>query len=314
MVAAIHQRREQIMALAYKQRYVSVRHLAEQIGASQATIRRDIHILAAQGQLELTHGGATLIRNSDYSFNSKSMRNIEAKKQIARMASGLVQDGDQIFLDSGTTCFAMTEHLRVKRALSVIVNSIRIAQELRAAGLNILILGGQFRPEPCRSTLRHIVISRVGSTTPLVTCISSQIAPTANIADSGGLMIAENSSTPNMPRFVIVKIPWPIPSSLPLRAFSISSLLRWASDFSVILSASSKTGTVSPSSVPTAIPMFTEGDSTISSSQYCPRKAGCLATALAQAIVTKSLTEHLNCCLVCWYTSYNDCALTVAFI
>jgi len=147
MVAAIHQRREQIMALAYKQRYVSVRHLAEQIGASQATIRRDIHTLAAQGQLELTHGGATLIRNSDYSFNSKSMRNIEAKKQIARMASGLVQDGDQIFLDSGTTCFAMTEHLRVKRALSVIVNSIRIAQELRAAGLNILILGGQFRPE-----------------------------------------------------------------------------------------------------------------------------------------------------------------------
>lgn len=147
MVSAIEQRREQIMALAYKHGYVSVKQLAEEVSASEATIRRDIHILAAQGQLELTHGGATLIRNSDYSFNSKFTRNLEGKSKIARLASALVQDGDQIFLDSGTTCFALSEYLRGKRSLSVIVNSIRTAQEMQAAGLNILILGGQFRPE-----------------------------------------------------------------------------------------------------------------------------------------------------------------------
>jgi len=147
MVSAIEQRREQIMALAYKHGYVSVKQLAEQVSASGATIRRDIHILAAQGQLELTHGGATLIRNSDYSFNSKFMRNVEGKSKIAQLASAFVQDGDQIFLDSGTTCFALSEYLRGKRSLSVIVNSVRTAQEMQAAGLNILILGGQFRPE-----------------------------------------------------------------------------------------------------------------------------------------------------------------------
>jgi len=147
MVSTIKRRREQIMALAYKHSYVSVKQLAEEISASEATIRRDIHILAAQGQLELTHGGATLIRNSDYSFSSKFTRNIEGKNQIARLASELIKDGDQIFLDSGTTCFVMTGYLRTKRALSVIVNSIRTAQELQAAGLDILILGGQFRPE-----------------------------------------------------------------------------------------------------------------------------------------------------------------------
>jgi DeoR/GlpR family transcriptional regulator of sugar metabolism len=75
------------------------------------------------------------------------MRNIEAKKTIAQLAGGLVQDGDQIFLDSGTTCFAMTAPLRGKKRLSVIVNSIRIAQELKAPGVETLLLGGQFRQE-----------------------------------------------------------------------------------------------------------------------------------------------------------------------
>ncbi|MHC5086778.1 MAG: DeoR/GlpR family DNA-binding transcription regulator, partial [Planctomycetota bacterium] len=51
------------------------------------------------------------------------------------------------FLDSGTTCFEMTSFLRSKRSLSVIVNSVRTAQELQAPGVSVLLLGGQYRPE-----------------------------------------------------------------------------------------------------------------------------------------------------------------------
>lgn len=147
MLSTINERREKILALAYKQGQVRVKELSNTLNVSEATIRRDLQGIAAEGLLDVNHGGACVVKHSDYSFISKSMRNVEAKKIIASLAAQLVQDGDQIFLDSGTTCFAMAKFLRTKKSLSVIVNSIRTAQELRAPGLNVLILGGQYRPE-----------------------------------------------------------------------------------------------------------------------------------------------------------------------
>jgi len=135
------------MSHVYRLGHVSVRQLAEDLGVSEATVRRDLQGLAAEGLLELKHGGASVIRTSDYSFISKSRRNIEAKRTIARMACELISDGEQLFLDSGTTCFEMTSFLRNKRSLSVIVNSLRTAQELEAPGVNVLLLGGQYRPD-----------------------------------------------------------------------------------------------------------------------------------------------------------------------
>jgi len=144
-MASNQKRKDVILNAAYKNGTVSVSYLSQELSVSTATIRRDLHTLAAEGLLELTHGGASLVRNWDYSFMSKSMRNVEAKQIIAQLAAGIVKDGDQIFLDSGTTCFAMAGYLRGKKGLSVIVNSVRTAQELHAPGLNIITLGGQYR-------------------------------------------------------------------------------------------------------------------------------------------------------------------------
>ncbi len=141
------QRKEQILSLAYQEGYILVRKLAEQLGVSEATIRRDLHGLASEGLLDLTHGGASVVRNTDYSFLSKSVRNVEAKRTIAKMACNLISDGDHIFVDSGTTCFEMTPFLRGKRGLLIIINSIRTAQELYAPTMNVLMLGGQYRPD-----------------------------------------------------------------------------------------------------------------------------------------------------------------------
>lgn len=140
-------RRESILSQIYQQGHVEVGPLAKDLGVSEATVRRDLRTLADGGLLVLTHGGASVSRNSDYSFLSKVARNMEAKRTIGRMAADLVQDGEQIFLDSGTTCFQMAGFLRAKRGLSVIVNSIRTAQELFTPGLSVLLLGGQYRPD-----------------------------------------------------------------------------------------------------------------------------------------------------------------------
>ena len=147
MTNSTQQRREAILASAYRGGFVGVRQLADELSVSEATVRRDLHGLATEGLLQLNHGGASVIRGSDHSFLSKLTRNVEAKQIIARLAAQLVGDGEQLFLDSGTTCFAMTAFLRAKRGLSVIVNSVRTAQELHAPGLNVLMLGGQYRPE-----------------------------------------------------------------------------------------------------------------------------------------------------------------------
>lgn len=147
MASTIQQRRDEILSQAYQSGHVSVRQIAERLDVSEATIRRDLHELAAEGLLELTHGGASVTRTSDYSFLSKSTRNLDAKKVIAEIAADIIRDGDQIFLDSGTTCFVTAPVLRGKKQISVIVNSVRTAQELQSPGVDVLLLGGQFRQE-----------------------------------------------------------------------------------------------------------------------------------------------------------------------
>ncbi len=147
MAPAIQQRRDTILALLYQDGFVTVTRLTEALGVSEATVRRDLRQLSGEGLVQLTHGGASILRSHDYSFMAKAMRNVEAKRVIGRLAGDLVHDDDQLFIDSGTTCFALARFLRPRRGLSVIVNSVRTAQELDTPGLRVILIGGQYRPE-----------------------------------------------------------------------------------------------------------------------------------------------------------------------
>jgi DeoR/GlpR family transcriptional regulator of sugar metabolism len=90
MSSQTRQRRESILARIYEQGHVIVADLAREIGNSESTIRRDLRVLADERALELVHGGAVLGRANDLSFRSKSMRNVEAKRVIGRLAADLV--------------------------------------------------------------------------------------------------------------------------------------------------------------------------------------------------------------------------------
>lgn len=146
------QRRQRILAELRAQRHVSARDLAQEMAVSEATVRRDLRAMADAGELELVYGGATLRRTSDFSFHSKSQRHIEAKRAIGQLAADLVADEEQIFMDSGTTCFEMTPYLKRKRGLAIIVNSARLALELDAPGTSVFLLGGQYRPDRMDTT------------------------------------------------------------------------------------------------------------------------------------------------------------------
>jgi DeoR/GlpR family transcriptional regulator of sugar metabolism len=141
-------RRDRILASAYDAGQVQVKDLASQMTVSEATVRRDLRALADEGHLELVYGGATLPRASDFSLRSKSMRNVDAKSTIGRLAAELVRDNDQVFIDSGTTCLQLALHLRGRRGLSIINNSVRMATELGGhPDIHLIMVGGQYRAE-----------------------------------------------------------------------------------------------------------------------------------------------------------------------
>jgi len=144
MSVMTRQRREQILTEVADKRHVSIRDLASAVTVSEATVRRDLKTLADLGQVELAHGGVSLPRNSSFSFRSKALRNAEEKRAIGRLAAELVSDDEQIFLDSGTTCFEMLPSLKHKHGLSIIANSSRVALEWDQPG-GIIMLGGQYR-------------------------------------------------------------------------------------------------------------------------------------------------------------------------
>ena len=143
----MHERRERILAEVFDRGHVTVAELSSNLSVSAATVRRDLRALGEAGQLALVHGGAVCRRDAACSFRARQLRNAEAKRLIGRLAAGLVADDDQIFIDSGTSCFEMAPYLRDRRGLSVVVNSLALATELDAGGLNVILLGGQYRPE-----------------------------------------------------------------------------------------------------------------------------------------------------------------------
>jgi len=141
------QRRDDILAQLYETGHVAVKDLAGRMGISPATVRRDLKALSLAGQVELVYGGARLRRRADYSFRSKARRNVEAKRIVGRLAADLISDNEQMFVDSGSTCFETAAGLKQKHGLCVIVNSARLAVELDAPGLDVILLGGQYRPD-----------------------------------------------------------------------------------------------------------------------------------------------------------------------
>jgi len=145
MRQATRERQARVLSELLDKKHVTVRNLAANMAVSEATVRRDLRSLADGEKVSLFHGGATL--PSDFSFGAKSDRQIDEKHVIGQLAAKLVNDGDQIFLDSGTTIFTMAQPLAAKRGLSIIVNSARLALELQTPSMNLIILGGQYRPD-----------------------------------------------------------------------------------------------------------------------------------------------------------------------
>jgi len=128
-----------------KHKSVSLDELVNVFNVSKNTIRRDVQELVEQGDLKKVYGGVAVNdenRAKLESFSDRQVRNQNEKVMIAKAASQYVNDGDIIFIDSGTTTKEMFEFLKTKH-LSIITNSLDfIVRSLPYENLNIISFGG----------------------------------------------------------------------------------------------------------------------------------------------------------------------------
>lgn len=143
------ERRDQIMKMARENRVVKNRDLMERFGISIETVRRDLKYLEKQGRLECVYGGAVLKQApaAASGLEASHASHSAEKEAIAREAANIIESGETIFLEEGSTVFAMTRYLKDISPLTVITSSLRIAVELGSQpGCTVIMPGGRVMP------------------------------------------------------------------------------------------------------------------------------------------------------------------------
>lgn len=156
------ERQGKIVELVHETGRVSIPEICAMFEISEMTARRDLNELDRQGLLRRVHGGAieNLGRSYEPSFQTRTIKNQEAKKAIGLKAAELIFDGDSIALDVGTTTLEIVPGLREKRNLTIITSCLQIAAKIveqisLEVDARLIITGGIVRPREL-SMVGHI--------------------------------------------------------------------------------------------------------------------------------------------------------------
>ena len=141
------QRREKILEYAEKNGFASLQKLSELLNSSESTIRRDLELLDGKGQVRRTRGGVAFVGESLTDFGERTTRALSEKQRIGRAVAELIEPGDSVLLDGGTTTLEVARHL-VNRPLQVVTNSLPIAQLLiDSPQTELILIGGYLYPK-----------------------------------------------------------------------------------------------------------------------------------------------------------------------
>lgn len=183
------ERRQMILELVRTNGAVSLRDLARSVQTSEVTVRRDVRALESEGLLDRRHGGAALPGGLAHepSYSQKSRVASAEKAAIADLAATFVADGDAIVVGAGTTTETFARRLTRMSELTVVTNSVILAQVLaRSRQVEVVLTGGSLR----------------GSTFALVGSAAEQALAGLRVRraflSGNGLTCERGLSTPNM--------------------------------------------------------------------------------------------------------------------
>jgi DeoR/GlpR family transcriptional regulator of sugar metabolism len=143
----LDQRRDEILQTIEQQGFVSLHDLVTKLGASESTIRRDLEYLDGIGQIRRTRGGAAYTGESITPFEERNDQEATEKSRIGQATAELIQPGETILLDGGTTTLAVARNLAGK-SLQVVTNSLPIANLLaHQSSIELILIGGYLYPK-----------------------------------------------------------------------------------------------------------------------------------------------------------------------
>ncbi|WP_104668234.1 DeoR/GlpR family DNA-binding transcription regulator [Ensifer adhaerens] len=144
-------RLDAIRSHLYANGFSTIQDLADAVGASLATVRRDLQVLEHDGVIDRVHGGARIADGSsvEMAFQEREKRQLSAKRAIANAAYQLLSPRTTVFLDAGTTVLQLARLIRLNpMPLRIFTNGLIVAQEfLNVPDLEVVLLGGQLRSE-----------------------------------------------------------------------------------------------------------------------------------------------------------------------
>jgi DeoR family fructose operon transcriptional repressor len=143
------QRRERIQDYLTLHKIAPSSELSSLLGVSEATVRRDLEWMENEGILYRTHGGAILSQHLQFEpeYTQRAKRQVEEKRAIGGLAASLIDDGDIVFINSGTTTTNLIRQIRTNSNITVVTNNLTAALEIGESDLELIMIGGVFQPK-----------------------------------------------------------------------------------------------------------------------------------------------------------------------
>ena len=142
------ERHKRIENYLQKVEFASLEELAKHVSASISTVRRDLTALETTGALKRTHGGARVVapRSDEFTFSARDTHQLTEKEAIGRACAELIQPGQSVIVDAGTTAYHVARYLEEK-APHIITNSLPVANLFAGANrLEVVLTGGVIYP------------------------------------------------------------------------------------------------------------------------------------------------------------------------
>jgi DeoR family transcriptional regulator, fructose operon transcriptional repressor len=141
------QRRERIQEYLAIHQIARSADLCDLLETSEATVRRDLEWLEQKGVLERTHGGAILSQRMifEQEYQQRAQHHPEEKRRIGELAASLIEEGDIVFVNSGTTATQVLQHIRRDLSVAVFTNNVSAIVDIGDPGFHYYLTGGEFQ-------------------------------------------------------------------------------------------------------------------------------------------------------------------------
>jgi len=155
-------RQKQILEILREKKRIDVGSLAAGFSMTEASIRLDLTKLENAGYLRRFYGGARIIEPADYS--ARMEQNLKVKKKLAERALTYIQEGETIFLDSGTSVLMLAKMLTPIDRLTVVTNSLPVVSQVGPEhGKSVVIIGGElnYQEQCCTGPMTDAALEKI---------------------------------------------------------------------------------------------------------------------------------------------------------